>query len=140
MRALEQNLATISAATAGTPLTADEGRALLRLAGLDPATVDAVVRALQRAVRSQPGAGRGRRRNQVATATRERYSTAAERGEPRIQRWASYADDYAMLARAGYPLDVIAPRLGLAYDALDKALEWHRDDPRARRPSVAQTV
>ncbi len=54
----------------------------------------------------------------------------------RLQQWADYADDYDMLAGQGYPLDVIAARLAMTYDALDRALTRHRDDPRARRPAT----
>ena len=51
-----------------------------------------------------------------------------------LARWDSYADDYDLLRSEGYPLDVIAARLGMSVAALDRALRRHADDPRARRP------
>lgn len=52
-----------------------------------------------------------------------------------LRRWTDYADDYVMLRADGYPLLVIADRLGMTFDALDRALVRHADDPRARRPA-----
>jgi hypothetical protein len=54
-----------------------------------------------------------------------------------LNHWGDYADDYAELRRDGYPLDVIADRLNMNTDALMRALERHRDDPRAQKPRRA---
>ncbi|MGI8682045.1 MAG: hypothetical protein ACR2JO_07935 [Mycobacteriales bacterium] len=50
--------------------------------------------------------------------------------------WVDYVGDYAMLRGEGYRLYVIAGRLGMTEVALNRALERHRDDPRARRPGA----
>lgn len=52
-----------------------------------------------------------------------------------VKLWRDIADDYNMLRREGYPLDVIAARLRMSTEALDRALCRHRDDHRARRPA-----
>lgn len=51
-----------------------------------------------------------------------------------VSPWWLIADDYDLLRREGYPLDVIASRLGMTRAALDRALCRHKGDPRARRP------
>ena len=51
-----------------------------------------------------------------------------------LRRWDELAEDYVILRGEGYTIDVIAERLGMTLKALDKALQRHRDDPRARRP------
>ena len=55
--------------------------------------------------------------------------------DTQARRWDEIADDYAMLCADGYPIPVIAARLGMTPKALDQALCRHRDDPRACRPS-----
>ncbi len=70
---------------------------------------------------------------------RRRYDGTIADIPTALQPWRDFADDYAILRREGYPLDIIAERLGMSVTALDKSLTRHRDDDRARRPNLNRT-
>lgn len=50
----------------------------------------------------------------------------------KCRRTDALLDDWQALRRAGVSREDAAPRLGVTLAALERALERHRDDPRAR--------